>query len=265
MSSTETAPIVVKVSGSLVDDSEGMSVLWDGLHALQSEAPVVLVHGGGQQMTKFAARLGHTPKRVQGRRVTTDLDLEIAQWTMGGELNTRLVAQAQAEGLSAVGLSGADAGQIRVSKRPPWTIEGETVDFGWVGDIEAVDPSLLTGLLGQGRLPIVAPLGVGEAGQVYNVNADTVASALARALSADRLCYVTGTGGVCRTTAGSSSRLETCDAATFEEGVAEGWIDGGMRVKIETALEALQDGVEQAVVCAADDLIEQGRATRIVL
>ncbi len=265
MNDEKSSPIVVKISGSLLEDSESMEALWPAIQSLQEEVPVVLVHGGGKQMSDLADRLGHTPETVQGRRITTDLDLEIAQWAMCGTLNTQLVAQAQSHGLTAVGLSGADATLVRVSERPNWQIDGETVDFGWVGDIEAVDPSLVEELAGQNLVPVVAPLGIDEEGQLYNVNADTVACALAGALDAQRLLFVTGAGGVRRKADDPTSRLATCDTETAAQGVADGWIEGGMRVKVETALDALENGVERAFVCAADDLLSQSRATEVVV
>lgn len=258
------SPIVIKVGGSLIDASDELDVLWPAIQTLQEETSVILVHGGGKQMSDMADRLDHTPRRVQGRRVTTDLDLEIAQWTMSGALNTELVAQAKTYDLTAVGLSGADAGQLTVEKRPPWDINGETVDFGWVGDVDTVDPSLLRGLLRQGVVPVVAPLGVDETGQVYNVNADTVASAFATALDAAQLLFVTEAGGVRRDAADPSTRLATCDAATFEQGLEEGWIEGGMRVKIKTALDALGDGVGQVLICSPDDVAAQSHATEVL-
>ncbi len=264
MNAEAVEPVVVKISGSLVAEDEAMAALWPALQTLQTRAPVVLVHGGGKQMSEMADRLGHTPRRVQGRRVTTDLDLEIAQWTLCGTLNTKLVAQAKAHDCVAVGLSGADAGQVQVTRRPPWHIDGETVDFGWVGDIESVDPALLDGLLARDLMPVVAPLGVDEDGQVYNVNADTVAAALACALGAQQLQLVTGGGGVRRDADDPSSVLDTCSSSTFEAGVEAGWIAGGMRVKIKTALDALAKGVGTAVVCGPDDLLEQAHATEVV-
>lgn len=264
MTKNRGAPIVVKIGGSLIDTSDELDDLWTAIQTLQQETPVVLVHGGGKQMSDMADRLDHTPRRVQGRRVTTDLDLEIAQWTMSGALNTELVAEAKTYGLTAVGLSGADAGQLKVNKRPPWDINGETVDFGWVGDVDTVDPSLLDGLLGQGVVPIVAPLGVDEEGQIYNVNADTVASALARALGAAQLIFVTETGGVRRDAGDPSSQLATCDASTFEQGVDAGWIEGGMQVKIKTALDALGDGVERAMICSPAHVLSPSHGTEVL-
>lgn len=265
MANDDSSPVVVKIGGSLIDDDDQMAALWPALRSLRQQRSIVVVHGGGKQMSAMADRLDHTPRRVQGRRVTTDLDLEIAQWTMGGALNTSLVSQARAHNLTAVGLSGADAALLQVTKRPPWQINGETVDFGWVGDVTDVDPTLLNTLLGTGMMPIVAPLGIDEDGQLYNVNADTVACAVARGLEARQLVFVTGTGGVRRDAEDAASHLDTCDTATFEQGIDEGWIEGGMRVKIETALDALNDGVNEAVICAPADLEHQDRSTRVVL
>jgi acetylglutamate kinase len=133
-----------------------------------------------------------------------------------------------------------------------------------VGDVEEVDTDLLGGLVEGGFVPVVAPLGMDAEGQVYNVNADTVARALAAALGAEELLLVTPTGGVRRDPEVPASHLDTCDAATFDEGVAEGWIAGGMRVKLHTAFEALRQGVERAVICAPHDLITRSHATRVV-
>lgn len=265
MSTDEGTPIVVKVSGSLIDESEALIDLWSDLRALRAEAPVVLVHGGGKQMTALADRLGHTPEKVQGRRITTDLDLKIAQWALCGTLNTQLVSQAQGHDLTAVGVTGADAGLVRVTKRPAWQVNGETVDFGWVGDVEAINPGPVEGLLAQDYVPIVAPLGIDADGQVYNVNADTVACALAEALSARELLFVTGAGGVRRNADDPASRLDTCDPATFDKGVDEGWIEGGMRVKVETALDALDGNVGQVYICGVGDLLSRTQATEVIL
>lgn len=264
MSTDVGNPTVIKVSGTLLDEPDALAELWPALCTLRTESPVVLVHGGGKQMTALAHRLGHTPERVQGRRITTDLDLKIAQWAMRGTLNTQLVAQAQQHDLTAVGVSGADAGLVQVSKRPAWDVNGETVDFGWVGDIEHVDPSLLEGLMPQSLVPIVAPLGIDEKGQVYNVNADTVACALAEALAAEKLLFVTGAGAVRRDADDPTSRIDICDTATADQGVEKGWIEGGMRVKVETALDALDGSIGEVHICAPDDLLTRANSTEVV-
>ena len=261
MKQEEKNPIVIKIGGTLVGEAEAQAALWQGVRELREAAPVVVVHGGGAQATALARRLDHEPRIVQGRRVTTDLDLAIAQWALRGGLNTQLVAAAQRQDLAAVGLSGADGGLLRVTKRPPWTVDGEAVDFGWVGDVEAVQTSVLTGLLTGGFVPVVAPLGIDAAGQVYNVNADTVARALAAALQASQLLLVTGAGGVRQ----GEATLGCCDAETFAAGTAAGWIAGGMRVKLRAAFDALQAGVPDVCVCALDDLVNRKQATRVVV
>ena len=126
------------------------------------------------------------------------LDLDIIQWTLRGQLNLQLVRTAQMAGLAAVGLSGADAGLVQVEKRPPWMIDGEEIDFGWVGDIINVAPNVVVALLDAGFLPVIATLGIDANYQTYNVNADTVARAIAEAVKASRFILVTESGGVRR-------------------------------------------------------------------
>jgi acetylglutamate kinase len=261
----DSQPVVVKMGGALLADEGALGAFVEGVGRMQAARPVVVVHGGGAQATALAGRLGHTPTVVQGRRVTTDLDLDIAQWALRGKLNTQLVAALQhGGGLRAVGLSGADAGLVRVTRRPPWTLDGETVDFGWVGDVEGVAAGVLTCLADGGFVPVVAPLGIDDAGQVYNVNADTVARAVAVALGAAALVLVTPTGGVRRSADDPASHLATLDADAFAAGVEAGWIAGGMRVKLRAAFDALAGGVEAAYVAAPGDLPALEAATRVV-
>ena len=125
MTNGTAKPIVVKIGGALVDDADALAPFWDSIGQLCETAPVVVVHGGGPQATALARRLGHEPRVVQGRRVTTDLDLNIMLWTLRGAVNARLVAQATQHGLPAPGISSADGGTLRVQKRPPGQIDGE--------------------------------------------------------------------------------------------------------------------------------------------
>jgi len=258
------APVVVKLGGSLLQQEETLAAFWPQLVRLQRAQPVVLVHGGGPQTSALARRLGREPEKVEGRRITGDDDLQALLWAVRGELSTRLVAAARRQGLQAVGLSGVDGGLIEVERRPPWTVNGRTVDFGHVGDICRVDPVLVQHLLERGMLPVVAPLGVDAEGQVYNVNADTVARALAEALQAEALLFVTETGGVQRSP-GPEAALSTCSAETAATGAAEGWICGGMKVKVDMALEALNAGVGEVCIVHAGDLVNRRRATQVTL
>ncbi|MFN3595844.1 MAG: acetylglutamate kinase [Rubricoccaceae bacterium] len=253
---------VVKLGGALLADGAALARVWEGVRALG--VPVVVVHGGGPQATALARRLGHEPRLVAGRRVTTDLDLQIALWTLRGELNARLVASAQAAGVRAAGLSGADGATVRVARRPPCDVDGETVDFGHVGDVVAADPALARALLTAGFVPVVAPVCADAAGSLYNVNADTVALALAAALGAHALLLVAEAGAVFRRYPDPASRLPTLDARTAKAGVAEGWIADGMRPKLTVAFEALAAGVPHVRICAPDSLALPAAGTRLI-
>ena len=261
---TTPRPIVIKIGGALLADFDALGTFWADINRLRAGAPVLIVHGGGPQATTMARRLGHQPRIVHGRRVTSDLDLEIIHWSLRGALNTGLVAEATRHGLPAVGLSGVDGGTLRVSKRPPWEIDGEIVDFGWVGDIERVEPGLLRALMAAGFMPIVAPMGFDAEGQRYNVNADTVAQALAITLEAAELLIVTESGGVRRDPADPASLLTECDAATYAKGRTAGWIAGGMRVKLEVAFEALEAGISDVFILSHDHLRNRTHATKVV-
>ena len=173
------APIVIKIGGAVLDN---LTRFWDQIKAMDS--PVVIVHGGGIQSTSLANRLGHAPKIIEGRRVTGPLDLKIAEWAMRGAVNVKLVAEANACGLKAVGLSGADGAMINVRRREPWLINGEKVDFGWVGEIVSIDTTLIETISDAGFISVIAPLGIDNSGQRYNVNADTVACTLAARIHA---------------------------------------------------------------------------------
>ena len=257
-----SAPVVVKLGGAVLDDPDAVAAVWAGVAALR--VPAVVVHGGGPQATALARRLGHEPRVVAGRRVTTDLDLDVALWTLRGALNARLVASASAAGVRAVGISGADGGLVRVVRRPPREIDGDVIDFGHVGDVEAVDPTLALVLTAAGYVPVVASVCADSAGALYNVNADTVAADVSAALGAARLDLVTEAGGVHRDPDDAGSRLRQLSAAEAERGVTEGWIAGGMRPKLETALLALRRGVPAVRVCGPADVGRPGAGTTVI-
>lgn len=254
--------VVVKLGGAVLADADAVAEVWAGVEALGT--PAVLVHGGGPQATALARRLGHEPRIVAGRRVTSDLDLDVMLWTLRGELNARLVASGRAAGVRAVGVSGADGALVRVHRRPPREVDGETVDFGHVGDVDGVDPALVETLLGAGFTPVVATVCADDAGALYNVNADTVAFELAAALGAGRLDLVTEAGGVRRDAADPGSHLDRLTAAEVEAGVREGWIAGGMRPKLEVARAALRRGVPAVRVCAPSDVANPDAGTTVV-
>ncbi len=256
------ALVVLKVGGALLDDADALAALWDGVRTLRDGGAAVLVaHGGGPQQTALAARLGHAPRIVAGRRVTTDLDLDVALYALRGALNARLVASAQARGLPAAGLSGADGPTVVVRRRPPVVIDGEMVDFGHVGDVARVDPRLPRLLLGAGYVAVASSVCADAAGALYNVNADTVAMELAVALGAARLHLVTDAGGV---RDASGAMLPSLSPAATTAGVADGWIAGGMRPKLDTGFAALARGVGAVRIVGSAGLADAGAGTRLV-
>ncbi len=255
---------VIKMGGASVIRDEPLDTLWTSVARLAETGRVVIVHGGGIRATEIAERLGHTPRMVHGRRVTTDADLHIVQWTLRGELNGRLVACAVKHSVKAVGLSGADGPLVRVTKRPPWNVDGETIDFGWVGDIASVDTGLLDTLLDQGYVPVIAPLGIDHTGQLYNVNADTVSCALAEALRADEYLLVTEIGGIRRNAVDPDSLLSSFNAELCSRGVQEGWIADGMRVKIDVGFAALDAGIPNVFIVSPEGIRDPSTGTRIM-
>ena len=243
---------VVKLGGAVAASRAATARLWR--EVARTGGPVVIVHGAGPQATALARRLGHEPRIVAGRRVTTDLDLDVALWTMRGSVNARLVASAQASGVNAVGISGADGGLVTVERRPPREVDGETVDFGHVGDVTGTDPALVRALLAERFTPVVATVCADRAGSLYNVNADTVAMELAVALGAARLVLVAEAAGVRRDPDDPASLLPRLTPGAIREGVREGWIAGGMRPKLEVATEAIARGIPEVRVTARDAL-----------
>lgn len=254
---------IVKLGGALLADENALDAVWRGVAALREAGPVVLVHGGGPQVTALARRLGHEPRIVAGRRVTTDLDLDVVLWTMRGELNARLTAAALAADVPAVGLSGVDGGLVRVERRPPQEKDGETVDFGHVGDVVRCDPDVLRALLSAGFVPVVASPCADGSGNLYNVNADTVALTIADALGAASLLLVAEAGGVFENLTDAGSRIASLDEAGFEHGVTEGWIAGGMRPKLEVGFDARRRGVPHVRICAPADLTDRAAGTTL--
>ena len=257
-------PTVIKIGGALLREEATLADFWPALKQLASRGPVVLVHGGGPQSTAMARRLGHEPTIVQGRRVTSDLDLSILHWTICGELNTHLVARALKHNINSVGLTGIDGGTLKVRRRPLWDIDGKQVDFGWVGDVKQIAPALLNTLISSKIVPIVAPLGIDDEGQTYNVNADTVAHAIAVAIHAGSLLLVTESGGVRKDAENPDSRIAEMSQATFEEGSNAGWIRDGMLVKLKMAFEAKNAGISDVHILSPDDVYAKTKGTAIV-
>lgn len=242
---------VVKMGGEVLADRhalDGVAAQVSLLHSLGIR--IVVVHGGGPQATALSRRLGVEPVIVAGRRVTDDTALEVAKMVYAGTLNTEVLAALRAHHVKAVGLSGVDAELVTARKRPvvqTTTDAGETVDvdYGHVGDIEAVDPGVLRTLLENRLVPVVASLAADDSGRVYNVNADTVAEAIAIGLRAQKLLFLTGVPGVLRDPSDVSSLVTFADPEDLEELKASGVVGGGMRPKVDACIRAATGGVER--------------------
>lgn len=242
---------VVKLGGDVLREPAVLDQVAAQLALLSSlSIRLVVVHGGGPQASELTKRLGGEPKLVAGRRVTDDLALDVIKMVCGGQLNIDLLAALREHEIQAVGLSGVDADLITARRRPPVKVvddEGRerTVDYGHVGDVIAVDPRVLTTLLDQRFVPVVASLAGDGDGHVFNVNADTVAESLAVALKAEKLVFLTGAPGVLRDRTDPSTLVAFADPDDLAELMASGALAGGMRPKVEACIRAATGGVER--------------------
>lgn len=242
---------VVKLGGEVLSDPEVLDDVAGQLALLSSlSIRLVVVHGGGPQATALSRRLGDEPRMVAGRRVTDDGALQVAKMVYAGQINVDLLAALREHRVQAVGLSGVDAELITAHRRPPVSVVDDSgttvrVDYGHVGDIDRVDPRVLSVLLGARMVPVVASLAGGENSEVYNVNADTVAESLAVALQAHKLIFLTGAPGVLRDRNDPSTLVTFADPDDLAGLMANGALSGGMRPKVEACIRAATGGVER--------------------
>jgi len=217
---------------------------------------VLVVHGGGPQITALSTRLGLIPRLVGGRRVTDAETLDVVKMLIPGRLNVDLVAALRGAGVPAVGLAGT-SGVVRAHRRPPRVVAGggpDPVDFGLVGDVDGFDLALLDLLGGAGYWPVIAAVGVDGGGQVLNINADVVASGLATATRAAALVAVTAVGGVRRNRDDPTSRLPRLTVAEARAAIASGAVQGGMIPKLEEAFGPLAAGVPAVHIVAPGEI-----------
>ena len=237
-------PFVVKIGGDIVADGILRKSICGQLALLSSFGiPLVVVHGGGPAIDGLCQHLGFAIQKVAGRRVTTPEVLKAARMELKGAVQMDLIADLQAAGLSAVGLSGQDAGLLRSERRPPVIIDGQNVDFGCVGDIESAEPRVLRVLIDGGYVPVVAPFTVDATQQILNTNADSVAAAIAAALKVEKLFFVLKEPGLLSDSENPHSLLPLVDLPKVRELEASGAIQSGMRPKIAAAVSALGEGV----------------------
>ncbi len=256
----KTSVIIVKVGGAVVEDDQQLHALLARFSAIPGHK--VLVHGGGRRATKIAAALGIESKMVGGRRITDAPMLEVVTMVYGGLVNKNLVALLQAQGVNALGLTGADIDVIRSHRRPL----REGIDFGFVGDVDHADGTMLHTLIEAGITPVMAPLTHDGQGHILNTNADTIASSVAVALAPFydvTLVYAFEQPGVMTGTGPDAELIPTITADSFKTLVADGTISGGMIPKIENALAAVDRGVKKVVITKAD-AIDGTQGTMVV-
>ena len=243
---------IVKVGGAVVEDEAQLAQLLKDFSAIEGKK--VLVHGGGRKATKVAEALGIESKMVNGRRITDGSMLSVVTMVYGGLVNKNLVAHLQANGVNALGLTGADMDVIRSHKRPPVALASETIDFGFVGDVDRADGKMLSKLIEEGITPVMAPLTHDGQGNILNTNADTIASETAKALAPYydvTLIFSFEKKGVLRDPNDDDSVIPTITHADFIKYKEDGIISGGMLPKIENALAAIDAGVSRVIITLA--------------
>lgn len=205
---------------------------------------IVVVHGGGPQIEHLLGRVGKKGEFIQGMRVTDAETMEVVEMVLGGQVNKEIVNLINQAGGKAVGLTGKDASFIRAKKLLMQKLDapaGDLIDVGQVGEITSIDPSLIAFLDKGDFIPVIAPIGVGEAGETYNINADVVAGKLAEILKAEKLVLLTNTPGVLDK---AGNLLTGLTPREIDELVADGTLSGGMLPKIGSALDAARNGVK---------------------
>lgn len=272
MNASPSSPIraLLKIGGEVIDDGPSLRALLGDVQALRRAGfRIVIVHGAGPQTSAHEQRLGLVPHKIAGRRVTDAATLRAVKQVLGGEVNLELVAAARAEGLPAVGISGISADLVRAHRLPPTPAAGvpAPVDYGFVGEVASVDPRLVLQLWAGDFVPIVNPLGLDVSDgvpQIYNINADTVAAALAAALACDHLFLVTAVSGVLANRDDPGSRIPSLRVSEARAAIASGIVEGGMIPKVADVLPYLERGRLGAVhILPADALrgaaLEPGR------
>ena len=268
--------VVIKYGGhAMVDEELKNNFARDLVLMKYIGINAVVVHGGGPQIGSLLKKLGKESKFVQGMRVTDEETMDIVEMVLVGKVNQEIVGLINRHGGRAVGLSGKDANLIRAEKyylnaekvkeTPP-----EIIDIGLVGKVKAVNAELITTLMADGLIPVIAPTGVGDGGETYNINADLVAGAVASALAAEKLILLTDVPGVLN---GNKELIHTMDERTTRRMIEEGTIEGGMFPKVKCCLKALRGGVKKAHIVDGrlkhtillEMFTDQGIGTEIVL
>jgi acetylglutamate kinase len=270
---------VVKFSGKVTEDKENLASLAEELALLhQVGIRICVVHGGGKQLSQMAKKLGFEQTVIEGRRVTDDDTLELAKMIFAGQINTDILAALRQRGINAVGLSGVDGNIVHAVKRPPRQItnketgETETVDFGNVGDVVEINSDLLSLLLDAGYLPVVSSLGADDEGNVFNINADTIAAEIAIQLKAEKLVLLSDVNGIYLNPEDKTTKLSRLTILEAEILIESGRATGGMIPKLQSLMSLVKSGVKSAHIISgtkrnallSEVFTNQGTGTMVV-
>lgn len=257
--STKPTLQVVKIGGNVIDNPSALASFLKDFALL--EGSKILVHGGGKIATQMAGTMGIESKMIEGRRVTDEESLRIVTMVYAGWINKSIVADLQALTCNSLGLTGPDGGIVVSKKRAP-----QPIDYGFVGDIIHINALALSGLVAAGFSPVFAPITADTAGQLLNTNADTMAQALAIALSSDyevKLTYCFEKKGVLLDPNDDDSVIPTINPASFQDLKEKGIVSAGMIPKLENALKAISAGVSVVRLCHAEHLLKADIGTKI--
>jgi len=270
---------VVKLSGKVTEDQQNLTSVVEELALLhQVGIRICVVHGGGKQLSDLAKKLGIEQTIIEGRRVTDDATLEMAKMIFAGKINTDILAALRHRSIEAVGLSGVDGNIVHAEKRPPKEILNretgvrDRVDFGHVGDVVQINARLLTVLLDHGYLPVISSLGADDEGMVFNINADTIAAAIAVQLQAEKLILLSDVDGIYLKPGDPETKLSRVTAAEAGDLIDSGAASGGMIPKLQSIIVLLERGVHSAHIISgtkrnallSEIFTDQGTGTMIV-
>lgn len=271
---------VVKFSGKVTENKENLASLAEELALLhQVGIKICVIHGGGKQLSELAQKMGVAQTVIDGRRVTDDETLDLAKMIFAGKINVEILAALRNHGIEAVGLSGVDGGIVGAARRPPKEIlnratgETKTIDFGHVGDVLEINTRLLRVLLEQDYLPVISSLGADGAGQIFNINADTIAAEIAVHLKAEKLVLLSDTNGIYLDAANQETKISRLSIIEAEEMIRSGAATGGMIPKLQNLIELLKRGVRSAHVISGSNrnallsevFTDQGTGTMVTI
>ncbi len=235
--------VVIKYGGNaMVSDKLRASMMADIVLLSMVGMKVVLVHGGGPEITKVLEQMGKESKFVNGLRYTDKETAEVVQMVLAGKINKELVAELSANGGRAAGVSGLDAGMIKAVKKT------DSGDLGFVGDIESMDTTIITDLLEKGYIPVVSAIGAGENGEVYNINADAAAASIAAELGAKKFLLLTDVKGLLKDKDDESTLIAEVKVSNVRALKNQGIISGGMIPKVDCCVEAVRRGVKRTTI-----------------